>query len=476
MKERRIWTLWLPLFLIILPGALAFLFIHRFAVNVPFWDQWEFIPTLRLFRQGDPNWLEATWRPHVSHRLFLPKLIFLGLAQLSNWNILVEIYLSHALSWTYLFGLWLVYKQVSVPSLWGFIPVAWLTFSFSQWENMLWGWQVAIYLLMVGLIFTIYLLSFKQLVWVVFASIFALIASLSFVNGLLVWPIGLLLLIALKADRKTVAFWGITGAALIGFYFQDYVLPANHSSPADAFSDPLPTLQYFFANVGAPLGGANVTSARLSIATGTGLFLFGTIFFILWHKFSAAHPNRLRISESDAILGALLLFSLTSSAVITAGRVGLGRIEWSLGSRYITITSIAVISIYLFLLNIVSGKQRQPVPSAWIVAFLLLLAGGQIMHSLGGYRMGKIQYEYRLKAKYALRTISQQPDEALERLYVPEVIRQRTPYLQEQNLSVFAEQRDDPSLATDEQGGKCQYICYDDEVISLMLNPGFAHP
>lgn len=74
MKARRVSGL-LPFLLIMAPGVIAAFYIHRFAVNVPFWDQWVFVPLLQaLHRKDIPAFLAYLWHAQNEQRLVMPQI------------------------------------------------------------------------------------------------------------------------------------------------------------------------------------------------------------------------------------------------------------------------------------------------------------------------------------------------------------------------------------------------------------------
>ena len=72
------------------PLALLAILIFVFSENIPFWDQWELVPSIELMRSGDLS-IGDLWEQHNEHRLFFPKIIMLSLAALTSWNVQAEI-------------------------------------------------------------------------------------------------------------------------------------------------------------------------------------------------------------------------------------------------------------------------------------------------------------------------------------------------------------------------------------------------
>ena len=118
------------------------------AVDVPFWDAWQFVDTIALdHEEGVP--LEQLWLSHNGHRILLPRLVMLGLARLSDWDVRWEqaASLGFALGCLGLLALCIRRSFRGLApgwSPWLVLVASVLTFSLSQWENWVWGWQVQI--------------------------------------------------------------------------------------------------------------------------------------------------------------------------------------------------------------------------------------------------------------------------------------------------------------------------------------------
>ena len=81
------------LIVLLVPTAAYFYFIHQYAVNVPYFDQWySDIPLLGRFYSHTLT-LGSLWAPHFDHRMLFPNLIVLALAQSTHFNIIFEDYL-----------------------------------------------------------------------------------------------------------------------------------------------------------------------------------------------------------------------------------------------------------------------------------------------------------------------------------------------------------------------------------------------
>jgi hypothetical protein len=77
------------------PIALGIL-IALTAVNVPFWDEWEWADLIFRFHMGTLSFADL-WAQHNEHRMLFPQLVFLGLDQFGGWSPVRELFISLAL-------------------------------------------------------------------------------------------------------------------------------------------------------------------------------------------------------------------------------------------------------------------------------------------------------------------------------------------------------------------------------------------
>src|SRR5215471_18914774 len=128
------------------PIAAYLAYVSRYSVNVLSWDEWDIVPLIHSLRSGTLT-LAQLWSPHNEHRMLVPNLIFLLVAQIARFDTTVLMYLSACLLIISYLLLVLIYRKRQ-HSLLGVVPVAYLLFSLAQWENILWGFQLAWYIVL----------------------------------------------------------------------------------------------------------------------------------------------------------------------------------------------------------------------------------------------------------------------------------------------------------------------------------------
>ena len=136
--------------------------VYKYWVNVPFGDQWDFIPLIEKSYIGTLTFGDF-WAQHNEHRPIFPRLIMLALSRLSRWNIFYELWVNIILALAIFKVLtMLIYKTfkcAKINNFW-FIPViSVMIFSPNQSSNWLAGWQMQIFLNILAIVGGIKLLS-----------------------------------------------------------------------------------------------------------------------------------------------------------------------------------------------------------------------------------------------------------------------------------------------------------------------------
>ena len=420
--------------LLALPPIFGLIYIKLFGVNVVYWDQWEFVPLLEKMYTGSLNFSDI-FSQHNDHRIFFPRIIMLILAYLTHYNNIAEIYFSWLLSLAtmlVIFAMYLQYFGNSTQALVKFIPVAWLLFSFRQYENILWGWQIQIYLCVLGFVASMFMLErvTKNGNNILLAISFGVISSFSFINGLLVWPVGLIYLFLVKKIREKYSFvWVVISLLVCGIYFYKWIKPQQTPSLFYMIENPITSLTYFFMNVGSPL------SFEKYSAFGNGVLLFTLMLF----AFVIILENEVTIENAKWI--SFILFSLFSSLSLMIGRSGFG-IEQALSSRYVTLTSLGIIGTYLIFCSFYTKFQDEKINKYsvlyGIILFLILV--GIIVGYASGLVVGeKIHQSRELGKNNLIYSKSKNDNDFKTTLYpYPDILRNRVKILEKYNLNVFS--------------------------------------
>ena len=238
--------------------VLYFLAIWRYGVNAIYWDQWDNVPILHAALHGDLTWT-MLWSQHNENRMLFPNLVFIGFGRFDHFDTKSIMYLSAAVLSIAFFSFLALYRIY--PRRW-LGPVFTLLFggvwfSLADWQNALWGFQFAWYLIVFCAVTMLLCLSLKRVTALAFlaAITLAVVASYSSLQGLILWPMGLLVLIwrirvRSKAFRLCAA-WVVCGLATSALYFRGYnSTNTGGGSVGFAVHHPVGTVKFFLAAVG----------------------------------------------------------------------------------------------------------------------------------------------------------------------------------------------------------------------------------
>jgi hypothetical protein len=192
--------------------AVYLLFVVHYSTNVLFLDDWSVVPLVHGAMHGGLT-LSALWAQHNENRMFVPNLVQVGLGVVTHENVVVVV-VGSALLFIATYAVFLAAFQTYAgrpltPLVVLLLGAVW--FSIVDWENALWAFQFAWYLILFCLIAMIYGL---QRGWFVAALLLAILASFSSLQGLFLWPVGLMWLVLRKRRcDKEVLWW--TGVAVL---------------------------------------------------------------------------------------------------------------------------------------------------------------------------------------------------------------------------------------------------------------------
>lgn len=285
---------------------------------------------------------------HNEHRIIFPKIIFLVLAFLTKWDIRYELYLSIFLASITLLAFYQVSaltKNNNSEQTWHLanILTSILIFSLVQYENWLWGFQVAWLLINSCFILAVLIIatsknSSKRLF---LAAIPCFVASFSAAHGLLTW-LALIPSVASvngsSRQRKIrITAWILLFAVTAAIYSIGYVKPGYHPSPLFFLKHPLVALKYFFTLLGTPLLNQPITSI-------IGGLLILLLFLTLTIKLLKKSKQNFKFHSATTSYISIGLFALLFAIMTTSGRSGFG-VEQATSSRYTTSAILLIISV-----------------------------------------------------------------------------------------------------------------------------------
>jgi hypothetical protein len=360
---------WVRYAVALLPALVLLRGIDLYAVDVPFMDDWQFIPLVEKVQRGEIPWSELA-APHDEHRLLVPRVLIAASMILGDGNYRVQCFVTFAtvlaLSLALLSLLRRRYGDGPRTALF-FALANVVIFSPIQWHNWLWPMQFCYFLpytfLFAALAAWMSGLAASPRYAILQASAWA--ASFSFVHGLLLWP-ALAPLVwkdarwpSARARRAATAAWIAAGALAAGLYFHgisentalpDYAYFHQGEPPtASTFRmlerSPLETLGKMgaFAAMmfGNAIGRGLPVSSNLEFATASGALLFAAGIALL-----VALLRRGALAGEAGGWAAIFAHAFATAALVAVGRVWAGPGQ-PLTPRYATFGTFCLLAALL---------------------------------------------------------------------------------------------------------------------------------
>jgi hypothetical protein len=364
----------------LLPAMALLADIHRFAVNVPFMDDWQFVPLLERARNGTLTFREL-WAPHDEHRLLLPRLIIIASMFATHGDYRVQCFITFAVvAIISACLLWLMVRlngyKSSVLCTWALANIA--LFSPIQFHNWLWPMQFAYFLpyTFLALCFCTLYARIPAFPKFVLAAVFALAGNFSFVQGNLIWLAALpVILFAPDILRKGCSqefchgvgcSWGAGGDTLFpGTRTQ--LGASDYAYGHDGVPPTMSTLHQFEERPGytlAHMGRFALAMLGNSVARGFPVSdnlvfsrICGAIVLILALIGVAAAWRRGSVPARALPWVCLLLFTFVTAAFVCVGRVWRGDPQ-PLTPRYATFGTFCIVSLIVLLSSGLSGLSE----------------------------------------------------------------------------------------------------------------------
>ncbi|MES2520598.1 MAG: hypothetical protein V4585_20960 [Bacteroidota bacterium] len=410
--------------------------IFIWGIDFPYMDQWEAVSFLEKSENHTLTFQDLVAQ-HNEHRILFPKLIMIFGASLTHWNIFFELYvnifLGICLFWVIARSIknLLISQEITNPfALIAIISL--LVFSFSQYENWRWGWQIQIFLNVLMVCLGIYLLTKSTSSNLYFAgAVFAgVVATFSFANGLLFWGVGfvMLFLMSIEKNRKYVYFtiWAIFFTFLAWSYIGGYHRPEEHPIPVFTVEYILNYIAFVLSYLGNPIFESDANASLIFGIVGVLIYTIG------WWKI---YQNKNINLDHYAIFFYFSLYTLASAMLTALGRTGLG-LPTAAASRYVTICNLFWINNFVILFTLLSKSfyfskmWHKAVKSLTIILSLVILAS----HIVGFTMMIKFQKDM-TEVRNHLLSGGENP-EILKKTYPkPTVVLERDKILEKYKLS-----------------------------------------
>lgn len=422
------------------PVAIYLWFIKSHAVNAPFWDDWLQITSLRELHEGTLNW-GFIYGGDNAQRSLLPRLFGLAAASLSHFNVTVVIYASAACLIAAYSIMVSMLRRYAVP--WAFIaPAGFLLFGLARYEDALWASDFAWDFVLMLVVSAIALLDSCSMLAFVGAVVLAACASLSSLQGLFIWPAGILCLALARADKTRIIIWLCVALATGAAYFHNlntnYSDPLHNATHTGGFSLSHAGQSFSFAL--ASLGNSYLVVTPNHKGPVWLLLVLGGVLGLIG---LAALIIAIRRSPEDrlsAFLAALVLFNLFFIASITYGRSWSG-IAGAVASRYTIYSLLMASSAYVIFYRWAFAVRTATIRKICFASMVLFFTSQIVVSSVFAFQIGTTIWHERNFAGMVAQNYGTASDELLQRgvYWSADTIRYDFgPYASARGLAVFS--------------------------------------
>lgn len=358
--QRMLWAAYVVMASLLLMATLAW---H---IPMMLWDHLDLLPILQAWRDGSLQSSQALAMHDGSHMHAAAYAVLLVTTTLSGG----QTWLDCVVSWGLLLACAAIILArsrdlVSVQTpRWQSLTLVFLALYPGHLANLQWGWQVAVFLCLLGSITAIAALSATTLSWPknLLAMAGALLAWLGFATSLALVPVAVLLItlrtnVAWSRKIAMVLPWFALGALAL---IQVLVLPS--STTLSAAIDPV-ALAHYALNV--------IGSGALRFATDLAAWLAVAAIAVAIHAFLVM-PSEQRAS---AWLG-LFLFGIFAAVLTATGRVAAHGVDHAFAQRYVSFSSLFWLGWVGMLIqaSTSSPRWRRTYTGMMAIAAVLLLA------------------------------------------------------------------------------------------------------
>jgi hypothetical protein len=342
-----------------LPVVALFWYIHHYSVNMVFADQWHDLGIIERSKAGTLTFGDL-WAQHGENRILVPNLVVLLLAHTVHFDVVYEDYLSGLLLTAAAAFVICAHhrRSPSIPWLY-YLPAAAVLLSLNQGTMILWGFALSWYAVIGALAVAIYLLDRPTLnTPVLVGAIVATVAgSFSSLEGLLIWPVGLLVLYHRSRSRGVFIVWIGAAVATTIAYFAGFNTADTLGNWSYVFHHPLDVIRFFFFAIGNVAGVAIPATPSLA---DYGLLVVGVVVFGIACWVLVVGLRR-PVEPTGSTMGvALVLFGLVYTVTLAVGRTSFGLPALP---RYAIFDLVLLAGCYLFMLDGIVATVRKLRPS-----------------------------------------------------------------------------------------------------------------
>jgi hypothetical protein len=319
-----------------------------YGVNVPFWDQWDFVREMRLVDAGQTSYPRLFFLAQGEHQIGVQVLLSALAWQITGMYMPALMVLNWAAAAGFCLLALLVTRRALPPGSsipWTVLGAACL-FVFNPAAYQVWLWGLPLVHLLVPLFFLkgVFVAQSRAPdgAKLLTAGLLALLASFTLTSGLLLWALFPLVLrgyLKPGAWRRERLALALCGALLLVSSIPYGAGILSHHSPAPAAPFSLVTLARFFLAYTGNLVGLATSYTPVTMAELAGFAL--VVFFLAAATLAVRQRRGERVVVIWAALGA---YSLAAGVLVALGRYGFGVAYAVESSRYVLASSFLPIA------------------------------------------------------------------------------------------------------------------------------------
>lgn len=439
------------------------IYINRSAANIIFQDQYDFLGFIERYFNGNLKFIDL-WQSHMEHRTLGYNILFVINAKYFDLNTLYEMYLGSiflVITSVLLFRQYKKSLNFDTSKLWttfAFIPIVLIVFSLNQWENIVFGLGMSIFLRMMFFLLTF--ITFDNMLSGKSSTPFVILLTLSILlfgagySPAIVVSMVLILVLKIYIDRKTSKERNIKSLLtiiiassilfLIYFYkIYDKNMVNNTTGITEKvefiLNNPIMAIKFLLSSFSSSLIGLNFLNKYFD---DVGILILG-VFVIIIYLSSLILFIKVKMYEKTYLPLLLIIYSLIIYGLILIGRLDYG-VKYGMSSRYVTDTQYGIVGatwIFIFyLFNKIKRKIVDFKSYIFILICIFLVSASQLIIFFTEWNIGP----YRQENFNQLRDIAIYPelyhDSDFENFQYPiDKVKDGLEILKKNNLNVFSE-------------------------------------
>lgn len=371
-----------------LPVAWGFYMVLNYGVNCLFGDEFDFVQILRLYDNGELS-VKDLFMPHNAHIMPTNYMLALVIGKLTNMNSIAYMLVSQlfaAVSFIVCARYLCKHIDNFCFRVMMIFVIGCIVFNVSQWENILWGFQMAWYLIVLCVVICAYCLFLiynnkdktRYFIWFI---VFATISTYSSMHGMFVWLASGFIIIAVMNTKKLplnrVVIFFSTGIAEMIIYFIIYL---NNSGDRPGGVNITGIIENYLSAIGSPIL-PMLKGDHSDLAQRLGLVILCLSVFVIIHGIVSKTLVKNIFPAILIVFGHL--FALSVSVVRPL----------PLSSRYLTCSFTIVIGLIIFACDYMLN-YKNTIPS--MLCFSIFMTGYVInnLEGIGQLEAIKNRQEY----------------------------------------------------------------------------------